>query len=358
MIKNKWVLFLTVGILLGLCFGVEAIPKVWLNDLEDCNVPSPNEGDVLTYNSSTTNWTSQAPVGGFVTHFLNNHIDVNIPSPSNNDVLTWDSGTSNWTSQAPSGGSLALNDLTDVDTSGVATDDFIKFNGTGWNDFDLFNTANTWLQTNTFNVDVDVGNDVNIANDLWVQKDIYLDSDSNILYLGETQQGNLMCDGTNIILTQRGRGDIMIIPSGIINFNQQSACRVILPMGGQVIPANAWTILNLQAVNYDNQGEWNIFGNFFLVSERGLYQIDYSVYLDYVSVTTMIQVGIFVNGVLSGGFQTMRIGVSCDFALSGADCLQLVPNDRVDLRVYQTEFPSTLAPSQTYTNYIAIHKLS
>ncbi len=44
----------------------------------------------------------------------------------------------------------SLGDLSDVDTSGASADDFLKYDGAGWIDFDLFAAANTWTAANTF----------------------------------------------------------------------------------------------------------------------------------------------------------------------------------------------------------------
>lgn len=45
---------------------------------------------------------------------------------------------------------ISLDDLSDVDTTGVDTNDFLIYNGSGWVDFDLFNSANFWSNNNTF----------------------------------------------------------------------------------------------------------------------------------------------------------------------------------------------------------------
>ncbi len=44
----------------------------------------------------------------------------------------------------------SLGDLSDVDTTGASTDDFLKYDGAEWTDFDLFAAANTWTAANTF----------------------------------------------------------------------------------------------------------------------------------------------------------------------------------------------------------------
>lgn len=93
---------------------------------------------------------ASTPIGNGVSK-LDDLIDCNVPTPNDNDVLTYDTATSNWTAETPTGGATVLDDLTDVDTTGVSDNDFLQYNGTHWVDFDLFNSINTWLLTNTFN---------------------------------------------------------------------------------------------------------------------------------------------------------------------------------------------------------------
>jgi hypothetical protein len=53
--------------------------------------------------------------------------DVDAPTPDPGDVLTWDDGTSSWIPAAPTGGADALSDLSDVDTTGVGDGDFLAY---------------------------------------------------------------------------------------------------------------------------------------------------------------------------------------------------------------------------------------
>lgn len=63
---------------------------------------------------------------------LDDLADVNAATPTDQDVLTWDDGAGEWIAQAaPAGGSLALNDLTDVDTAGGSTGDVLTQQGDG-----------------------------------------------------------------------------------------------------------------------------------------------------------------------------------------------------------------------------------
>lgn len=59
---------------------------------------------------------------------------------------------------------LALNDLSDVNTSGVVTSDFLQFDGTNWLDFDLLAAANTWAGVNTFSDVVQCSNRIDMTD--------------------------------------------------------------------------------------------------------------------------------------------------------------------------------------------------
>jgi hypothetical protein len=119
-----------------------------LDDINDVNAPTPNDGDLLTYDSGTLEWVAAPPSGGIsslddvgdvnvpspsdgeVLQWLTSEWvaapvvatvtslddvgDVNAPAPSAGDVLTWDDTPGEWVAQAPAAVPSALDDLTDV----------------------------------------------------------------------------------------------------------------------------------------------------------------------------------------------------------------------------------------------------
>ena len=58
-----------------------------------------------------------------------------------------------------------LGDLADVDTVGLATGDFLQYDGVNWVDFDLFGSNNTWTGTNQFNSLVQFGDSSHYITD-------------------------------------------------------------------------------------------------------------------------------------------------------------------------------------------------
>jgi hypothetical protein len=68
-----------------------------LDDLTDVNTPTPEDGQVLTWqgNPSGGEWVSaDVPTGG--THALDDHTDVNASAPDDGQVLTWNNETTKW----------------------------------------------------------------------------------------------------------------------------------------------------------------------------------------------------------------------------------------------------------------------
>lgn len=102
-----------------------------LDDLANVGGAAPNANDVLTYDSGTGLWLP-APVS--VTLNLADLEDVNLADLANGRILAWSAATSKWVAIAPptGGGATTLDALTDVDTTGATSGQFLRFNGSGW----------------------------------------------------------------------------------------------------------------------------------------------------------------------------------------------------------------------------------
>jgi hypothetical protein len=57
---------------------------------------------------------------------------LNVSEAQATEVLSWDGANYTWVSNAGGAGATALNDLTDVDTSGLTTGSILKYNGATW----------------------------------------------------------------------------------------------------------------------------------------------------------------------------------------------------------------------------------
>ena len=88
-----------------------------LINLEDVNITSPSDGQVLKYDNTSHKWVNGTGGGGG-SSTLSGLTDVNITSASNGQVLKYDTATQKWVNGT--GGSSTLDGLTDVDISTLA----------------------------------------------------------------------------------------------------------------------------------------------------------------------------------------------------------------------------------------------
>ena len=97
-----------------------------LDDLSDVDITSPEDGDVLTYDESTSTWKSVEPL--INEYALTDLTDISISSPSNGEVLTYDDGQ--WINANPTGGASDLTDLGDVSISSATNGQVLKYDST------------------------------------------------------------------------------------------------------------------------------------------------------------------------------------------------------------------------------------
>jgi hypothetical protein len=109
-------------------------PATTLDGLTDVTIASVANGQFLVYNSGTSQWQN---VTVSIPTTINSLTDVNTPSPVNGNVLTWDSATSQWIALAPVYSSTFAG-LSDVNVVGVADDNTIRYDA----------ASGKWVPTN------------------------------------------------------------------------------------------------------------------------------------------------------------------------------------------------------------------
>lgn len=103
-----------------------------LEQMQNVYVSSPVNGQTLAYDGGT--WINTS-TGGGSPHALNDHTDTNLGTPGsgqNGYYVGWDNGTSKYTLKPIPSTSLAFDDLTDVDMTGVTAGDLVQFDGTNY----------------------------------------------------------------------------------------------------------------------------------------------------------------------------------------------------------------------------------
>ena len=152
-----------------------------LNELNDVNTSSASTNQVLQYNGST--WT---PSNYTVTALT----DTAISGTSANQILKWNGSA--W-ANSDATGLMSLNDLSDVDTTGVANDKIIKYNS----------TSSKW-EISDDNYEDGI---VNVVEDTSPQLGGALDVNGNAI------------TGAAINITTSSNGDINLTPNGSGNVN-------------------------------------------------------------------------------------------------------------------------------------------
>ncbi|MBO7734989.1 MAG: hypothetical protein J6S67_20675 [Methanobrevibacter sp.] len=101
-----------------------------LVDLNDVNIATPTDGQVLKYNSASQKWENGAGGGGGASA-LNDLSDVTIANPSSGQALLYD-GTKWENANLPAPPTVPddLNDLSDVDITSPSSGQVLKFNST------------------------------------------------------------------------------------------------------------------------------------------------------------------------------------------------------------------------------------
>jgi len=106
--------------------------------LTNINIVSPNNGEILVYNSSNGNWENSVLSNSF-----DNLDKINIGNPSNGEVLTYNNISGKWENKAPvsdvSSGSSDLDGLTDTSLTTVKNAQVLMFNSSSlkWENGDL-----------------------------------------------------------------------------------------------------------------------------------------------------------------------------------------------------------------------------
>ena len=109
-------------------------PATTLDGLTDVTIASVANGQFLVYNSGTSQWQNLTVS---IPTTLNSLSDVNTPSPVDGHVLTWDSSPGEWVSLAPVYSSTFAG-LSDVNVTGVAGDNTIRYDA----------ASSKWVPTN------------------------------------------------------------------------------------------------------------------------------------------------------------------------------------------------------------------
>lgn len=190
---------LYTGILNGDVLTFNATTKKWypaaasagatqLSALTDCQITSPTNTQVLSYNGSK--WVNSTISSGSST--LATLTDVTITSVANMQVLSYNSSSSKWVNSAH-----AISTLSDVAISSIANNQFLQYNSTAskWNNATITTdnipqgSTNLYF-TNSYKNTVDSLN--NLSNCTYTFSDLQAGVNSSPIYSDESSKPVLM----------------------------------------------------------------------------------------------------------------------------------------------------------------------
>ena len=122
------------------------------------------------------------------------------------------------------------------------------------------------------------------------------------------------------------------------------------------VPAGAWTKVPLDKATFDTAGSADITNGQVVVQKAGKYRVASQVLLVGTANAGLVQVGVYVNGVLRGAREQVYVNVGGTVQIGGADTFNLNANDILDMWVYCG--PAGFSYSGTSTAcYLVVEKI-
>ena len=159
-------------------------------------------------------------------------------------------------------------------------------------------------------------------------------------------------------LQQSGVDVVSTEPDGQVNFPKQSRVRAYRATSNQVIPSATTTKVQLNAKNYDSQGEFDEITNYrFTAKKAGYYLVIGTVYWDTFTDQCRLMALFFKNGA-AGTWNTIRASDTSYISNTVSDIMYLAVNDYIELMAYQDSGANVEIRYDERGTWLAIHKLS
>jgi hypothetical protein len=104
--------------------------SIGLDNLNDVDISTPADGEVLAYDSISGEWVNQSLPEPILT--LEGLSDTNIDTPVDGEVLIYDSTSGEWVNDSLPEPVLTFSGLEDTTITSTTTDQIVRWNGTVW----------------------------------------------------------------------------------------------------------------------------------------------------------------------------------------------------------------------------------
>jgi len=166
-------------------------------------------------------------------------------------------------------------------------------------------------------------------------------------------------DEDKVRMNVKGVEAFLLDDAGVLTLAKQSRVAAYLSTN-QNVPTSTWTKVNLNAEDYDEQGEFDPTTNYrFTAKKAGYYLVVGQVrYVAATIGTTVIYIDVRKNGAETITMVSIWAGTSIEFGGMCAHVLYLAVNDYLELWTYQTSGATQTLRGYALCNRLAIHKLS
>lgn len=195
------IILIAMIVIIGFIFVLPQTLKI--ARAQDVELVGLSDGQVLTYNSTSGNWTNQYVNGMVSSMSLENLTDVLITGIQNNQIIQYNSTLEKWENvDNPSGSTWAISNLTDISLVGLSNGEILRYNEATllWENSD----ETTWHISTLADVSLNDLSDLqilqyNVTSSMWENKaistqtlvgltDVYINtpSDNNLLVYNST----------------------------------------------------------------------------------------------------------------------------------------------------------------------------
>ena len=255
--------------------------------------------------------------------------DVSVPTPGDQYLLYWDAATSLWKCRALVDGDIPAAIARDAEvTAAVAAEAAARNAAIAAVKLDDLADVSVPSPTDGYVLYWDA------ATSLWKAKAVggskIVDADADTSW--DVEQS---ADEDKVHGKVKGVEAFLLDDAGVLTLAKQSACRAYRATSAQNIPKTTWTKVQLNAEDFDIQGEFDSTTNYrFTAKTAGIYVGGAAAVISIAADGALLGISIYKNGQAATDNYTTP-GATGDAGVGTPFAIQLAVNDYLEMYVYQ-----------------------